>query len=214
VQIGDHALTFYGVDGSPVQSVQHGVIELAPRAPDLVISGINYGENIGASVIVSGTLGAAMEAAVMNIPALAVSLECPEEFFYAHGNIDFSTAAAFTRRFALQVLANKLPSGVDILKIDIPKDATPDTAWRPTIISKYKRYKLVPSQRATFAEAGQLVRAPTDVTFEPDSDIQTMMIDRLVSVTPIRVNTTAPIDGIRLLETLSECTAPETLSTE
>jgi 5'-nucleotidase len=193
-QINGQPMTFYGVDGSPLQAVQHGAIELAPRTPDLVISGINYGENIGASIIVSGTLGAAMEAAVMGIPAIAVSLECPPEFYYAHGDIDFSVAAYFMRKFALQTLANRLPSGVDLLNINVPQDATEATLWKPTIISKHKRYRLVAPERAALSDPGQLRWASTNVTFEPDSDIFTLSHERLVSVTPLRVNATANID--------------------
>ena len=53
----------------------HAVLEILPRKPDLVVSGINYGENVGSGVTVSGTVGAALEAAGLGIPALAVSLE-------------------------------------------------------------------------------------------------------------------------------------------
>jgi 5'-nucleotidase len=200
-QVNGQEMTFYGVEGSPLQSVQHGAIELAPRTPDLVISGINYGENIGASIIVSGTLGAAMEAAVMGIPALAVSLECPPEYVYVHGDLDFSVAAYFTRKFALQMLANKLPPGVDLLNINVPKDATSETLWKPTIISKYKRYALVPPHRRQLSDPGQLQGLPIDVTFEPNSDIHTLYKERLVSVTPLRVNATANID-IELLRSI------------
>src|SRR5215467_7022964 len=63
----------YAVDGTPAQAVQHGVIELADRLPSLVVSGINYGENCGNGVTISGTVGAALEAASLGIPAIAVS---------------------------------------------------------------------------------------------------------------------------------------------
>ena len=205
-QIDGQEVTFYGIDGSPLQSVQHGIVELAPRTPDLVISGINYGENIGASIIVSGTLGAALEAAVMGVFALAVSLECSPEYYYDHtqSDIDFSVAAYFTRKFALQAIANKLPPDVDLLKIDIPSDATVDTAWRTTIISKHKRYKLVPPSRQTLADPGQLEKAATDVTFEANSDIVTLTHHRMISVTPLRVNATANCDLEKLQELLGE----------
>ena len=72
-RINGHELTVYAVDGTPAQAVQHGILELAPRLPSLVVSGINYGENTGNGVTISGTVGAGLEAASLGIPALAVS---------------------------------------------------------------------------------------------------------------------------------------------
>jgi len=67
--------TVHAVGGTPAQAVLHAVLEILPRKPDLVVSGINYGENVGSGVTVSGTVGAALDAAGLGIPALAVSLE-------------------------------------------------------------------------------------------------------------------------------------------
>ena len=65
----------YAVGGTPAQAVLHGVLEIIPHKPDIVVSGINYGENVGLGITISGTVGAAMEAASMGILALAVSLQ-------------------------------------------------------------------------------------------------------------------------------------------
>ena len=66
---------FYSIGGSPAQVVQRGLFVVSDRIPDLVVSGINYGENLGADLTISGTVGAAWEAASYGIPALAVSLQ-------------------------------------------------------------------------------------------------------------------------------------------
>lgn len=63
----------FSVTASPAACVGHGVLELAPRKPDLCISGINYGENLGKTLTYSGTFGAALQAADFGIPTLAVS---------------------------------------------------------------------------------------------------------------------------------------------
>ena len=63
----------YAVGGSPSQSVAHGILEIVPRKPDLVVTGINFGENFGTDVTYSGTVGAAIEAASLGIPGLAMS---------------------------------------------------------------------------------------------------------------------------------------------
>src|SRR5512139_2704864 len=79
VLIHGKAWTVYSVGGTPAQAVLHGILEIMPSRPDLVVSGINYGENLGTGITVSGTVGAALEAAAMGIPALAISLETDVE---------------------------------------------------------------------------------------------------------------------------------------
>jgi 5'-nucleotidase len=99
----------YSVGGSPAQAVLHAVMEILPDPPDLLVSGINFGENIGSGITISGTVGAAMEGASLDIPSLAVSLETDIQHHYTHSNeVDFSTAA-YLPRFARMVLANHLP---------------------------------------------------------------------------------------------------------
>ena len=62
----------FSANATPAQAVQHAVLELAERKPALAVSGINFGENVGLGVTISGTVGAALEAAAHRIPALAV----------------------------------------------------------------------------------------------------------------------------------------------
>src|SRR3954470_20650590 len=68
--------TFTGisVDGRPADCVKLAVAQLLPRQPDLVISGINSGANVGINVIYSGTVAAAIEAAFLGLPSIAISL--------------------------------------------------------------------------------------------------------------------------------------------
>jgi radical SAM protein with 4Fe4S-binding SPASM domain len=73
-QIEDRAHPYYAVHGSPVQAVAHGVLEIAPKLPDLCVSGVNYGENVGGTLFISGTIGAALEASCYGVPALAISI--------------------------------------------------------------------------------------------------------------------------------------------
>ena len=68
VQVNGQEWDVYAVGGSPAQAVLHGVLEIIPHKPDLVVSGINYGENVGLGITISGTVGAAMEAAAMGFP--------------------------------------------------------------------------------------------------------------------------------------------------
>jgi len=99
--------TVYAVGGTPAQAVLHGVLEVIGTKPALVVSGINYGENLGTAVTASGTIGAALEAATMGVPALAISLQVPTNYQLSYSRqIDFSTSAYFTTYFGRLLLAN------------------------------------------------------------------------------------------------------------
>jgi len=106
VEVGGKSWTVYSVGGSPAQAVQHAIFEIMPHPPQLVVAGINYGENVTTSVTISGTVGAALEAAAEGIPALAVSQETESRYHLTHTtDIDFGPAAYFTARFAERLLA-------------------------------------------------------------------------------------------------------------
>jgi len=187
----------YGVDASPAQAVEHALFELATRPVALAVSGINFGENIGESVVVSGTVGAAIEAASFGIPALAVSRQtAPEHFFNHRADVDFLVAGQFLRRMAAHVLINGLPPGVDLLKLDIPAAATPATPWRWTRISRRRYFWPVAPERQPGQPApmGFVLRAdPAEL--EPDSDVRAVILDGVASVTPLSIDMTAKVDA-------------------
>jgi 5'-nucleotidase len=109
----------YAVGGTPAQAVLHAVLEILPAKPDLVVSGINYGENVGVGITISGTVGAALEAAALGIPALAASLETDPSHHHSYSEeVDFSTAAVFTAFFGRLLLERRMPPDADVLKID------------------------------------------------------------------------------------------------
>ena len=123
----------YTIHASPAQVVLHALLELVPRKPALCVSGINFGENVGSRVTSSGTLGAAMEAAADGVPALAASLQTDQKYHRLHSDeIDFSAATHFTRYFAARLLERRMPPDVDVLKLDVPDDATPAIQAEPS----------------------------------------------------------------------------------
>ncbi len=188
--------TVYAVGGTPAQAVLHGVLEITGTQPALVVSGINYGENLGTGVTVSGTVGAALEAAALGIPAMAVSLQVPSDYYLSYSReIDFSAACYFTQVFGRLMLANHLPPDVDVLKVDIPANATPETPWVITRQSKHRYYRPVAPQRKNWGDAGP-VGYELDVTPEnlpQDSDIYALLVRQVVSVTPLSIDLTSRI---------------------
>jgi 5'-nucleotidase len=110
VDVEGGAVVAYAVDASPALTVVHGVVEFAPRRPDLVVSGINYGANLGIEVTISGTVGAALEGGAFEIPAIAVSLEMDSAYHLTGDKgADYAAAKAYTQQFARHLLTSGLP---------------------------------------------------------------------------------------------------------
>ena len=203
MRVDGQAWKVYAVGGTPAQAVLHAVLEILPGVnglpgkPDLVVSGINYGENVGSGVTISGTVGAALEAAGLGIPSLAVSLETdPKHHYTLSEEVDFSTAAFFTAYFGRLMLQNRFPPDVDVLKVDIPCDATPDTHWESTRLSRAAYFEATRPERSSWeipARIGyrQVVSLHDDA---PDSDAYALRVRRIVSVTPISLDMTSRVD--------------------
>jgi 5'-nucleotidase len=100
--------TFVGtaVDGRPADCVKLAVAKILPRQPDLVVSGINSGANVGINVIYSGTVAAAIEAAFLGLPSIALSLYLRSEI-----PIDYARTAELGRQVVEQILKAGLPPG-------------------------------------------------------------------------------------------------------
>ncbi len=196
VAVHGQTWTVYAVGGSPAQTVLHGVLEIAPRTPDLVVSGINYGENVGPGVTISGTVGAALEAASLGIPALAISVETSHEHHFSYSReVDFSVAAHFTALFGRTLLKRSFPDDVGVLKVDVPSDATPETPWKITRQERKRYYDPVPPKPRPWGTPGQVgYRRREDVTFTPGTDVYALLVERVVAVTPLSLDLTARVD--------------------
>ena len=187
----------YAVGGSPAQAFLHGYYEVLGFKPDLVVSGINYGENVASGVTISGTVGAALEAATFGIPALAVSLQTPvQQHLDLSPEVDFSAAAYFTRYFAEHMLRLELPFDVSVLKVDVPHDATPETPWVVTRQSRLRYYFPMPVETDA-ADGARRISYTINLdegTPEEDSDLHAVVIDHKVSVTPLSFDLTSRVD--------------------
>lgn len=125
----DGELYGYAVNGSPADCVKLAIWELLPERPEAVISGINYGSNLGVSVLYSGTVAAALEGAMFGLPSFAFSLDYREE-------LDFSVAAEITRSVYLNFKEKPLPSGT-LLNVNIP--AIPADQIQGAMITRMSR---------------------------------------------------------------------------
>ncbi len=196
VRVNGQDWPVYAVGGSPAQVVQHAMIEILASPPDLVVAGINSGENVGSGITISGTIGAALEAAALGFPALAVSLETSSQYHYNHSpEVDFSAAAHFTQFFAQRILEKSLPFDVDVLKVDVPASASAQTPWKVTRLSRMGYFLPAP-------QPGKKPDLPLPMSYrpnphapedEPGTDIYALCVERLVSVTPLSLDQTSRV---------------------
>ncbi len=106
---------WFAIDGTPTDCVSLGILEvMADELPQLVVSGINRGPNLGDDVTYSGTVAAALEGALLNVPSISFSLVAKDE-----NASDFVPGAAFAQRVVQEVLQKGLPSDL-ILNVNIP----------------------------------------------------------------------------------------------
>jgi len=189
VSVCGQVLEGYGITGSPGQAVAHAVLELCSRLPDLCISGINYGENLGQSLTCSGTLGAAFEAYSHGIPGLAVSRQTPLRLQHLdqYPDLDWSAARHITRILAADLLRDGLPPGTCLLNLNVPEGATPATPVRVTRQSRMSSSVFRRPGPRSFGSPLGLQAVPSDHLgeAEADSDIRAFFIDQAISVTPI-----------------------------
>ena len=171
------------VEGRPADCVRLAIRNLLPEPPDLVLSGINAGANVGINVFYSGTVAAAAEAAMFGIPAVAFSASA------AAGAIDYLAAAKLCRWVLDQLLAGGLGKG-DLLNVNIP----PLAAGRP------KGIRVVPQSTAgmedeyigdTDASGAERYKLGDQYSFQhqADSDVEALN-EGFITVTPLHVDMT------------------------
>jgi 5'-nucleotidase len=117
LRVRELAANVYGINGTPTDCVTIGIGKILPQCPDLVISGINPGPNLGDDVSYSGTVSAAIESTMLGIPAIAISLAAESE------PLHYETAAFFVTRLAEVILKKGLPRDT-LLNVNVP-NATP-----------------------------------------------------------------------------------------
>jgi 5'/3'-nucleotidase len=170
----------FAVAGTPADAVILAIHHLMPERPDLVVSGINPGGNLGENVVYSGTVAAAMEATLHGVPGIAVSLATRKQ-------LDYTNAAAFARQLAAKVLEEGLPSGV-MLNVNVPRGEV--SGVRITRQSQKITQSVIQEQKDPRGRAYFWHDETVDLgRVEPDSDYAAILA-REISVTPMQVDRT------------------------
>ncbi|MTH97255.1 5'/3'-nucleotidase SurE [Roseibium sp. RKSG952] len=186
----------FAVRGTPTDCVIMGVRNVLPGMPDLVLSGINRGQNLAEDVTYSGTVAGAMEGAILGIPSIAVSQACD---WAAGTEPPYETAEAHAPALFKRLLEFPLPD-YSLFNVNFPV-CTPEEVrgTKVTVQGHHEQSGLIIDERVDprgmpyywlgFRDRGKSIRG--------NSDLQAIA-DRYVSVTPLRIDLTAHdlIDGL------------------
>ena len=171
----------WAVDGTPADCVIVGVHKLLEETPDLIISGINHGANLGENVYYSGTVGAAREGALHHIPSMAISL-CSKK-----PDVKFESPARVARSTTELILKEGLPDQV-LLNVNVPEP------WKGEVrftrqSQKITRNQLTEGKDPRGRRYFWLYEQKIDKNVEPDTDYAAIF-SRAVSITPLHLDPT------------------------
>jgi len=182
---------YWGVDiyltnGTPSDIVYLALNEIAPKI-DLVVSGVNVGDNTSVQVVLSsGTVGAASQAALLGIPAVAFSaaVEDSQEF---EDPEYYERLLHYTRKIIKFVIDNKLPKGIDLLNVNYPRKITRSTEVK---FAKMARIKFLQRVNVSYDPRGNKYywMYGTMAEPEPGTDVYTVYVEGNIAITPISLD--------------------------
>lgn len=181
----------YGVSGTPADCVKIAVQEILERRPEIILSGINLGSNVGINILYSGTASAATEGAFLGIPSIAISLNTKI-------NPDFSFAARFSRRIITFILENGLKEGT-ALNINIP--ALPENQIKGISFAAQDLVRHRDSyEKRSDPRGASYYWLASEIPLEesmPHTDLKSLASNR-ITITPISYDLTDPDEMERL----------------
>jgi 5'-nucleotidase len=180
----------YAIDGTPADAYLLAVNKVLKHTPDLLVAGINLGPNLGIDDFLnSGTLGATMEAAIHNVPAVAVSY-CKQEIDDQIADkskitsAELELAATVAKKIVGYVLENGLPSGVDLVSVNVP-EAADCTKIKVTRLSYIGYDDLFTKEKSGYRIAQWKLSDYRDS--DPETDVHVVRDKGCISVTPVRI---------------------------
>ena len=177
--------TFFGyaVDGTPADCIKMGMRNIMKEDPDLVVSGINHGSNTAINIIYSGTVSGAREAAIMDVPSIAISVT-------NHRVKDFSYAAEIAKMLALKIIEHGLALGT-LLNVNVPD--VPEDEIKGILVTKQGKSKwddiyekrVDPYGKDYYWLTGSMMEVDKELEFD-----QVAIKNNFVAVTPIHFDLT------------------------
>jgi 5'-nucleotidase len=180
----------WAVSGTPADCVFMGIRRLMKRRPDLIVSGINRGANLGNDIFYSGTVAAAREGALLNIPAIAASLMISHNPLDVGGKTYFEDAAQYMAHLAKQVLKNGMPTGC-MLNVNYPN--LPKRKVKGAVVARqgFRYYSNKAAQRIDPRGKPYYWLGGQYVGFKAIEGSDCVLVDEgYISVTPCRLDVT------------------------
>lgn len=196
MNVNGQSIIGYAIQASPAFSVTHGILELADRTPDLIVSGVNYGENLGTTLTCSGTLGAILEGSTFHIPGVAFSI--PAEISIQRSadfpSVDWESVKKVVVFWCKKLLKERIIYGTNLLNINIPTPVPDLQNYLYTKQSKQNFFMSVKPEARDFSKRFefQTIRSFSIDSLDPKDDIYAMFVKKCISVTPIVHDLTAP----------------------
>ncbi len=193
----------YGVSGSPADSVNVGINYVLDEKPDLVVSGINSGVNIGkGELLSSGTVCGAIEAVSHSVPAIACSLFIDSDSFIQKEDggwrmeVDFEFAKEILANLTKKVLKKGFPEGINLLNLNIP--AKP--LFSEIKVTKLADNMLRPNVVDIKDENGNdcvMISPYLIEEYNEETDGYCLMIEKRPSLTPLNIDLTGDLDSLK-----------------
>ena len=181
---------YFAVNGTPTDCVILGANRIMPQRPNLVVSGINKGENLGDDITYSGTVSAAIEATILGIPSFAISLT-------ARKNFDFRQAASFAVRLSRHLLRKGLPRNT-FLNVNVPcKDGKP-CSYKFTRMGKRVYGESVQEKRDRHGKKYYLIGGNEPGYLQTENSDFEAIARNSISITPLHLDWTnyASLDSL------------------
>jgi 5'-nucleotidase len=181
----------YATDGTPVDCVRFAELGLIGERPELIVSGINHGSNLGDDITYSGTVAAALEGIVLGIPAIALSQqsEASGADYYARREYDFTASAAFSAELVRRVAEDPLPADT-LLNVNFPSGEPAGVEVTHLGKRLYNdEMKLVDEDPDTGRHRYQIYGYEPSFEDERGSDLSAIAHER-ISVTPVHFDLT------------------------
>ena len=190
----------YGVSGTPTDAVTIGLFEILSEHPDIMISGINTGYNLGkAELTTSGTLGAAIEAASFGIPTIAISQEVVRDdikFENGEVEIDFDFATKMLNKIAKIVLKKGLPEGIDLLNVNIPENPI-NEEFEVVTLGKRMYTPVIHERQDPRGKPYYWIGGEPYDFDEPGSDGYELRKEHKTTVTPLKIDLTSDMISLK-----------------
>ncbi len=187
LRVNQHGERRYSVTGTPADAVYLALHGVLPERPDLVVSGINRGSNLGTDVLYSGTVAAAREAAAHDVSAVAISLHVPDGSTVLH----WETAVGVAAKVVAEVIRTPLPRGV-VLNVNVPNlPAAEVRGMRVAPLARRRYFPLVQESLDPRGKRYYWIGGPHERFDGDPGDDGPLCLSGWVTLTPMTLDMTA-----------------------